>query len=240
VKFKRCCGSSRAAAQALELRLSAEDEARDLAALLPELRPESAAFEAWTESLGRVPDPVADETIEAGVAALDDAERARVLRAVDGRPWRELVDDLGDEERANHLLLRGAVAAALRERRPPVAVAFALLGRVPQAREDPVALLALLLNPFDVWSGEQLAKLGELDEATFVKKGVDALWDENCRRRLLRQVERLADHVPLGRGADLDAKVSEACAVLRSDEDARRELAALLAARAGVFLAAAA
>jgi hypothetical protein len=80
-------------------------------------------------------------------------------------------------------------------------VAFALLGRVPQAREDPVALLALLLNAFDVWSGEQLAKLGELDEATFVKKGVD---------------------------------------VLRSDEDARRELAALLAARAGVFLAAAA
>jgi hypothetical protein len=168
---------------------------------LPELRPESAAFEAWAESLGRVPDPVPDETIEAGVAVVGEAERARILRAVDGRPWHELVDDLGDEERANHLLLRGAVAAALRKRRPPVAVAFALLGRVPQAREDPVALLALLLNAFDVWSGEQLAKLGELDEATFVKKGVD---------------------------------------VLRSDEDARRELAALLAARAGVFLAAAA
>ena len=40
-------------------------------------------------------------------------ERARILAAVaDGAPWRIVVKELGDEERAEALLLRGTVAAA--------------------------------------------------------------------------------------------------------------------------------
>ena len=91
-----------------------------LPALLPGLRPRDAGFDAWAAGIEEPPEELWNGTLEAGVATIGAMERARILAAVaDGAPWRIVVEELGDEERAEALLLRGAVAAGLRERRPP-------------------------------------------------------------------------------------------------------------------------
>ena len=75
------------------------------------------------------PEELWNGTLEAGVATIGAMERARILAAVaDGAPWRIVVEELGDEERAEALLLRGAVAAGLRGS-PPDPELFALLDR---------------------------------------------------------------------------------------------------------------
>jgi hypothetical protein len=148
------------------------------------------------------------------------------------------VEELGDEERAEALLLRGAVAAGLRERRPPDPELFALLDRASEAAGNPITLLALLLNPFDIWGVDQLAQLGDVGGRRRAEEGVDAVWDDELRDRLLRKVAGLAGHVPLGRGAALDTAVLEACELIRDEDEAQRELAALVLSRAGAFVAA--
>jgi hypothetical protein len=239
VKFKRCCGSTRVDEQALARRLEAEMDVEALPALVPGLRPHDAGFDAWAAGIEEPPEELWNATLEAGVAAIGAVERARILAtAADGAPWRDVVEELGDEERAEALLLRGAVAAGLRERRPPGPELFALLDRVPQALGNPIALVAVLLNPFDVWGVDQLAELDQIGDRQLAENGVDALWDGELRARLLRKVDWLARHVPLGRGGGLDAAVLEACELIRDQDEAQRELAALVLARAGAFIAA--
>jgi hypothetical protein len=238
LKFKRCCGSTREDARALELRLALELEAEALPALMPNLRPRDEAFELWAADLDDPPEELWNGVLEAGVAAIDPRERERILTAADGDPWRELVHELGDEGRAQALLLRGAVTAALRERRSPGPEFFELLDRVPEAVGNPVALVAVLLNPFDVWGVDQLARVGEVDDLQLIEQGVDVLWDDDVRARLAGLVDSLAAHVPLGRGAELDAALVDACEIIRGEVGPQRELAALLLARAGAFVSA--
>src|SRR5439155_19934500 len=193
-----------------ELRLEVEMELEALPALMPGLRPRDAGFDAWAAGVDEPPEELWNGVLEAGVEAIDPAERERIVVAA-GRPWHVLAAELDDEERARALLLRGAVAAGLRERQPPGPEFLALLDRAPEAVGAPVALVTLLLNPFDVWGVDQLVQLGDISSRTLAEAGVDALWDDDLRHRLLRRVDDLAAHVPLGRGAELDAALLDAC-----------------------------
>jgi hypothetical protein len=70
---------------------------------------------------------VSREAIEEAGSLLDDAERERIARTHARefpQVWRGLVEDLGDETEAEQVVLVGAIAAALAERRTvdPLAV----------------------------------------------------------------------------------------------------------------------
>ena len=98
-----------------------------LAYHFPRYRPQSAAFDAWAAS---APEDPSDAALAAGLATLDADERRRI---VDGfaqeQPtvWQSVLTDFGNDELAVELLLAGAVAAGVNERRRPLDQALWLL-----------------------------------------------------------------------------------------------------------------
>jgi hypothetical protein len=236
-KYKRCCGATRESADRLYRRLSAREEILGWPALEPSLRPSGAEFDAWAAT--KRPDLGADE-VRLAVESLDGARRRAILDAAAGQDWDQAVADLGDPIEAEVILLTGAVVAGVRERQPPPPSVLALGERMLRESDDPIALLACLLNPFDLWGVRDLGRLPDIPRRDLLHRGLDALWGEHGDACLARQVERLAAHVSLGRGSVLDEAVTEACAAALRDERERRELAALLLVRATEFMLAAA
>jgi hypothetical protein len=236
-KYKRCCGATRDSAERLERRFSAREEILGWPALEPSLRPSSPEFDAWAAT--KRPDLGGDE-VRLAVEDLGEVVCRRILDAASGTAWEEAVADLGDRAEAEVILLAGAVVAGVRERQPPPPFALAVGERMLREGDDPIALLACLLNPFDFWGVRDLNRLPDVPVRDLRLRGLDALWGEHGDARLMRQVERLAAHVPLGRGNALDAAVTGACAGALHDGRERRELAALLLARATEFILAAA
>jgi SEC-C motif len=164
-KFKRCCGRDAESVRALESRLCAMAEIMALPTLTPRLRPMSAGFEAWAREVGRVADHPAEALLDAGVAAMGGEEQRRLLERcalLCGRAWESLREGLGDDEECDVLLLRGAVLAGLHEREPIASAMFRAVERHAEDCEDPVCLLATVLNPTDVWS---LVEVAEIEDA---------------------------------------------------------------------------
>lgn len=164
-KFKRCCGRDAESVHSLEARLSAMAEVMALPTLTPRLRPMSAGFEAWALGVGRVADHPAEALLDAGVAAMGEIERRRLVERcalLCGRAWDGMREAVGDDEECELLLLRGAVLAGLHEREPISAAMFRAVERHAEHCDDPVCLLAAVLNPTDVWS---LVEVAEIEEA---------------------------------------------------------------------------
>ena len=194
--MKRCCG-----VEALRERVTrAADAGGELIALayhFPRFRPRSAAFDAWAAT---APEDPSDEALAAGLATLDADERRRI---VDGfaqeqaAVWQSVLADFGNDELAVELLLVGAVAAGVNERRRPLDEALWLLefdGEV-----DPVTALATAIEPEDLWSiiesAETAAALDavsdDLDADEFERRSIAVLESQAARLRTTWHDERL-------------------------------------------------
>src|SRR3954454_11090132 len=161
-RFRACCGRDRAALRALQRRLTAMAEIMALPSLTPRLRPVSPGFEGWGRGIGRVADHPAEALLDAGIAAMGTDEQRRLLddcAVLCGRAWDGLREDVGDDDESALLLLRGAVLAGLHEREPIAGAMFRAAERHADHCDDPVCLLATVLNPSDVWSLVEAAEI---------------------------------------------------------------------------------
>lgn len=183
-KVKRCCGTD---ALRDRLRLTAEtaEELLTLALHFPRCRPETEAFEAWAlEALGEADDRILAD----GLAELDEDERERIVRDFareQPKAWRSLLGDFGNEELAAELLLIGAVAAGVAERRRLEEA----LWLVEDGDLDSLRALATAIPGEDVWSVVESAvaagALGaipdELDDDEYERRWTEVL-DEQVSR----------------------------------------------------------
>ncbi|MGH3104082.1 MAG: SEC-C metal-binding domain-containing protein [Gaiellaceae bacterium] len=244
VKVKRCCGTPEAQ-ERIERAAGALEEAVTLAAHFPRLRAGGEAFSAWAEGAAAL-EPI-DELLEGSLGLLEPAERARIVRdyaAASADAWRSLCEDAGGEELAANVLVAGAVAAAVAERRPPDEETLELIETV-DLEDDPCEALALGLEAGDLWSivesyeaDEAVGRLeNELDDAAYellwnatLESEAARLGGEWHRERLAALVERLRSRLPFEDFPAASTALAAACEAFARDEDVRRRLAASLLA----------
>lgn len=257
-KFKRCCDSPDG-----RERLERVDEARaalfSLASLFPRLRPDARGFDAWLAGLG--PDlrgraRFEGELIEAGIDAIREAERVRILAAAAALwagfsldPDGELVArDLSDS-----LVLGGSVAAALRESPPLDPVMLQLLEDEPEDDPREVLSLALSYNAADLWSISEASEASrrfdavdpddELDEEAFERAAdaalrayADEVWTDGHDRRMRRLLSLLADDLPRPDFPAATAKLGDARKRAEAEPAIRRDVAAALLLEASALV----
>lgn len=166
VKVKRCCGvdGARRSHEAAEELFAA-------AFCFPRLRPVSASFDAWAAG---APDELSRSTLDAGLAALGDAERTRIETALaTDAPsvWAGVVRDLGDESQATGLVLCGAVVAGIEER--------SRLPEVDGLDPDDDAVETLALEARDLWSVVESGRAVEAFDAGEPLAAIaDRLWSD--------------------------------------------------------------
>jgi hypothetical protein len=195
-KVKRCCG-----VDALRERVTRATEAGEellaLAYHFPRFRPQSAAFDAWAVT---APEDPSDDALADGLATLDTDERRRIVDAIgreQAEAWESVLADFGNDELAVELLLAGAVAAGVNERRRPLDEALWLLefdGEV-----DPVTALATAIQPEDLWSVVESAVTAvaldevsdDLDDDEFERRSTAVLESQAARLRTAWHDERL-------------------------------------------------
>jgi hypothetical protein len=180
-KVKRCCGTD-----ASRHRAETAEELVALAFHFPRYRPQTDAFDAWAHELMADQD---DGAVADGIAVLDADERKRIVGgfACDHpEAWRSLLDDFVDEELAGELLLIGAIAAGVAERRD-LGEALSLL---EDGDVDSLEALATAIPGEDVWSVVESAETAEALDAV-----PDELDDDEYERRwtevLDQQISRL-------------------------------------------------
>jgi hypothetical protein len=214
--------------------------------MFPLLRPDCPEFDGWLDA--RPKSEVTSASIEEATALLPAAERERIARAhAQEFPdvWRSLVDDLGNEAEAEHVVLLGAVAAALDEVRAVDPGVLELIEVDEDVRTDPVLALALALVATDLWSiaeatatDDALAKIPDFvnDDAyellwtAAIEAEATRLWSPRHERRLARLVERLRATLPIAGHADVSAALADACTAFERDEEVKMRLAAMLLA----------
>ena len=155
--------------------------------------------------------------------------------------WRSLVEDVGDERLAREMVVSGAIAAGIWERRGLDEFTLAALEQRPE--DDPVEALTLVLDPGDLWSVFESAAtyetLAELDD-DLADEAYELVWEatiaEHARRprepwherRLAELVARLRTHLPLANRPQASACLAHACDEFERSADVRERLAALL------------
>jgi hypothetical protein len=146
-----------------------------LAGFFPWLRPKGDHVLRFAEEvaaeLGPNDGDVPAERIESGVALLGGEERRRLVEQFAGRhpdQWAAVRADAGDTPALERSLVRGAVRAAIVERRLPPTSRLADLewGKAPV--HSPRDVLAVTLLPETVWSApdEQAAEQAAADAET--------------------------------------------------------------------------
>jgi hypothetical protein len=215
--------------------------------MFPLLRPDCAEFDSWLDA--QDPSRMTEAMVEEGEDLLPPAERQRITRAhAKEFPelWQSLIDDLGDEDEAERIVLAGTVVAALQEPRTIDSDVLELIEEQGgELRDDPAELLALVVHAVDLWS---VADASDLDEALALipdfldDDAYDVLWHaaiefamreswsarhERRLARLVRRVEMQLENVERPAARDL---LTEACAAFHRDQGTRRRLASLLLA----------
>lgn len=207
-----------------------------LGALCPRLRPRDPELERWLDDQGRG-EPTRELLDEALARISDDERDAMARRHADECPeaWRRIVDELGDAETAAKLLGIGAVAAALGEDRRLRANDLALIDDVRELREDPLEVLALVVEPCDLWSlveavetaaalaGVPSSRCGEA-----VAAEASSRWTDDHRARLDLLVERVRRQLPVDGRPLASAALAAACDAYANDPRVRDTLPALL------------
>jgi hypothetical protein len=213
--------------------------------MFPLLRPDCPEFDEWLDA--QDPSQMTETMLEDGERLLPPAESERIAREHErGFPdlWRSFVDDVGDPAEAEQMVLAGAIVSALQEARTIDPDVLELIEeRGDDIKTDPAELLALVLDPTDVWSIAEAAAVDEalalvpdfLDDDAYailwdaaIELALRQSWSERHERRLARLVRRLQARVrPVDRpGAS--QLLTDACAAFEGDEKVRRRLAALL------------
>jgi hypothetical protein len=143
------------------------------------------------------------------------------------------------------LVLFGAIVAALREARtldPNVLELIEEQG--DELREDPAEMLALVVEPTDVWSIAEATAMNEAFECipdsfdevyevlwdAALRLELSRSWSERHERRLSRLVRRLHGQLKLVESAAARELLHDACVAFERDEHVRRRLAAMLLA----------
>lgn len=212
------------------------DELVALGALCPRLRPRDPELERWLdEQPGGEP---TRELLEEALARISDDERkAMVRRYADEQPeaWRAIVDELGDAETAAKLLGIGAVGAALREERRLHANRLELIEDVRELREDALEVLALVVEPCDLWSlVEAVETAAALVDAPPTRRGeavaaeAASRWTDDHRARLDLLIERVRRQLPVDGRPLASAALAAACEAYAHDRRVRDTLPALL------------
>jgi len=180
------------------------DELLGLGALFPRLHPRDPELERWLDDQRRG-EPTR-ELLEEALARISDDERDAMARRYAGEcpeAWRGIVDELGDAETAARLLGIGAVGAALREDRWLRPNDLELIEDVRELREDPLEVLALVVEPFDLWSLVEAVETAEaLGDTPPTRRGdavaaeASSRWTDDHRGRLDLLVERVRRQPP--------------------------------------------
>ena len=212
------------------------DELLGLGALFPRLRPRDPKLERWLDDQ-RGGEPTR-ELVEAALGRISGDERdAMTRRYADDNPeaWRGLVDELGDAETAGRLLGIGAVGAALREDRRLRASDLDLIDEVRELFDDPVEVLALVVEPCDLWSlVEAVETAAALDHIPPTRRRetvaaeTSSRWTDDHRARLDFLVERVGRQLPVGGRPLATAALAAACDAYANDPRVRDTLPALL------------
>ena len=216
-----------------------------LASMFPLLRPDCPEFDEWLDA--QDPSQMTETMLEDGERLLPLAESERIAHEHERHfpdLWRSFVDHVGDPAEAEQMVLAGAIVSALQEARTIDPDVLELIEeRGDDLKTDPAELLALVLDPTDVWSIAEAAEVDEalalvpdfLDDDAYavlwdaaIELALRQSWSERHERRLARLVRRLQARVhPVDRpGAS--QLLTDACAAFEGDEKVRRRLAALL------------
>jgi hypothetical protein len=202
--------------------------------VLPELRARGGRFERWADEAGGGSPPL--ELLRHGSELLDAGEPERNVDAYAGRDcedWRRLCDGLGGEEVAAEALVLAAVRASLAERAP---VDASLVELLEEHELDPSRVLALALEPGDVWSVvDAAAATAFADSSRFLEDALPLVTAAHLRR-LDALIERLRRQLPLPGAPRATRALEAACA---ADEQERVRAALLLLVPATVELLAA-
>lgn len=148
--------------------------------------------------------------------------------------WRGIVDELGDAETAAKLLGIGAVGAALAEDRRLRANDLALIDDERELLQDPLEVLALVVEPCDLWSlveaVETAAALADPSShrGETVAAEASARWTDDHRARLDLLVERVRRQLPVDGRPLASAALAAACGAYSNDPRVRDTLPALL------------
>jgi hypothetical protein len=253
MKVKRCCGTE-GVRRRLQRAAEAVEEAYGLPVHFPRLRARGAAFDAWaSEAAARGLD---DATVQAGIALLDPAEHARIVRECreeDTSAWPGIVEEVGDQHAAETALLAGAIVAAVVERIPPPALRIAFLERFPI--EDAAEMVAYVVRPEDLWSilesallDQELVRLDErLGDPEAFEQAFDGAVDDFARRhwsewheeRLAELVARARALLPYDAFPKAAAAIEAACGEVERSPTVREALAVILLSRSLVRIDAA-
>lgn len=212
------------------------EELLALGAFCPRLRPRDPELERWLDD--QPPGEPTRELLEAALARISGDERAAMVhRYADEQPeaWRAIVDELGDAETAARLLGIGAVHAALREGRRLRASDLELIEDLRELREDTLEVLALVVEPCDLWSlGEAVETAAALAAIPPIRYGeavaaeASSRWTDDHRARLDLLVERVRRQLPVDGRALASAALAAACAAYANEPRVRGTLPALL------------
>ena len=207
-----------------------------LGALCPRLRPRDPELECWLDQ--QEPGEPTRELLEAALAQISDDElNTMARRYADERPeaWQAIVDELDDGETATRLLGVGAVGAALREERRLRASDLDLIEDVRELREDALEVLALVVEPCDLWSlfeametAVALAGIPPTRRGEAVATAASSRWTDDHRARLDLLVERVRRQLPLDSRPLASAALVAACAAYANESRVRDTLPALL------------
>ena len=212
------------------------DELLALGSLFPRLRPRDPDLERWLDDQGRG-EPTR-ELLEEALARISDDEKDALARRYAGEypeAWRRIVDELDDAEAAARLLGIGAVGAALSEDRWLRANELELIEDVRELREDPLDVLALVVEPCDVWSlveavetATALARAPSSRRGEAVAAEASSRWTDDHRARLDLLVERVRRQLPVDGRPLASAALAAACDAYANDPRVRDTLPALL------------
>jgi hypothetical protein len=169
-----------------------------LAGFFPWLRPEETAVLRFAEDVAHELGPndgdVPPERVDKAVALVGDAERRRLVEQFARRQceqWEAVCADAGDTPALERSLVRGAVRAAIVERRLPATSRLADLESGKAPVRSPRDVLAVTLLPETVWSApdEQAAEQAAADAETerewltaVTTVAVERLHDAHARR----------------------------------------------------------
>jgi hypothetical protein len=249
LKYKKCHGTTREAAE----RLEALAEAHDLGALFPFLRPRGKAIEAFAEravdQLGET-EEIPSELVEEGTTLLDETERRRLVDVYSEEypgPWGSLCEAVGDAALAERALVASSVRAAIGERRLPPRRVLVEVERLENELESPIKVLLFCLSPPSVWSivdAMTAMSAGAEHERPSIEwlRAVDEVALERVGPEHDERVRALAGHIarrlPLPGLPRTSALLEQACAEVESDPELPRELACHLLAQYLAHLAA--
>jgi hypothetical protein len=233
-KYKRCCGVDPARRAALV-------DAKNAAAFLPALRPAGAAILRYcgrvADDLGENDGNVPDDIVAAGVALVNNSDRAQIaatFREAAPDEWRALATIA---EHAERELVGSAIRGAICDRRPVPRTQLVVIEMEENLPDEVGVRLGAVLPSGAVWSlADAETILPELPSGFLWRRVweptegplLDRVQDWHVERvRLL--CSALRRHLPLPSLPRASQIILHDCeAVLRDDSQARRTAATLL------------